>query len=389
MLVVSLRKHMKRSLILFTSLTFAVWSYCFALSQGPLSPSSGVSVPRAGSNAPWMTPGNVTVSDNAYAECSVDPGTNVSEYLEATGFGFSISGTATIDGITVEIEKGSLLSVTDEIVTLISSGSNIGTNHALASTWPTSFTYVSYGGCSDLWGATLTPAIVNSPTFGIRLAYTKTICPACVSYNPDVDHIRITICYSASLPVELLDFKATAEPSGNRINITWNTASETNSDYFLLEKSYDGALFETIAEIKAEGNSTAGQHYSFTDIYPLSRWREEGGEVCYRLRQFDYNGNFILSPVTMAKVHIAGSGFCVFPNPVPLNNPVIIQLPENFRGEKLSVVLHDLSGRKIPCPGMPASHGGLILYPAAEPGIYPYIITIDGYPVQEGKLMVK
>ena len=59
----------------------------------------------------------------------------------------------------------------DYEVKLIIGGSPTGDNKAKAGAWPTSDsdTYLSYGGNSDLWGCTLSPAVVNSSDFGVAL----------------------------------------------------------------------------------------------------------------------------------------------------------------------------------------------------------------------------
>ena len=46
-----------------------------------------------------------------------------------------------------------------------------------------------------------------------------------------------SITSSSPLPVELVDFDATL--TDGVVNLTWQTASELNNDYFTLEKSTD------------------------------------------------------------------------------------------------------------------------------------------------------
>lgn len=69
------------------------------------------------------------------------------------------------------------------------------------------------------------------------------------------------------LPIELLDFNATLVE--NTVVIDWTTASETNNDYFLIERSFDGNSFNTIAQEKGAGNSTQTQTYTITDPSPV------------------------------------------------------------------------------------------------------------------------
>jgi hypothetical protein len=85
------------------------------------------------------------------------------------------------------------------------------------------------------------------------------------------------------LPVTWLDFSANCE-RGN-IAIKWSTATEQNSDYFLLERSTDGNNFSSIGTVPAAKNSSTVKNYSFTDTDPLS------GTAFYRITEVDLNGN--------------------------------------------------------------------------------------------------
>ena len=64
--------------------------------------------------------------------------------------------------------------------------------------------------------------------------------------------------------------------------IIWETATEHNSDYFILEKSYDGDKYELLSKVTAAGNSNSNKYYSVNDINPNKK-----GATYYRLKQFD------------------------------------------------------------------------------------------------------
>lgn len=92
-----------------------------------------------------------------------------------------------------------------------------------------------------------------------------------------------------TLPVELIAFTAIADDEG--INIAWQTASETNNDFFTIEKSMDGLTFVTAAVFEGAGNSNSLQNYSVKDYYPYE------GISYYRLKQTDFDGQFSYSSV--------------------------------------------------------------------------------------------
>lgn len=88
-----------------------------------------------------------------------------------------------------------------------------------------------------------------------------------------------------ALPINLLSF--TAQQANNNIVLNWLTASETNNEYFTLERSKDGISFEQIARIGGAGNSNSVLKYSYTDNTPFS------GISYYRLSQTDYDGTTV------------------------------------------------------------------------------------------------
>lgn len=84
------------------------------------------------------------------------------------------------------------------------------------------------------------------------------------------------------LGMSLVDLSALALASGNEIR--WTTLSESNNDYFVLQRSEDGINFENVATLDGAGTSSVEHSYSFNDDYRLS------GVVYYRLKQVDFNG---------------------------------------------------------------------------------------------------
>ncbi len=85
-----------------------------------------------------------------------------------------------------------------------------------------------------------------------------------------------------TLPVSLLSFKALSK--GDNVLISWETASELNNDYFIIERSLDGENFKAITKVEGAGNSNILLSYEFVDKQKLN------GVVYYRLTQFDYDG---------------------------------------------------------------------------------------------------
>ena len=138
----------------------------FAASSGPNNPTSGVNLPIS-TNADWVTPGNALISDNVYATVAI--GGASSDYLNATGFGFTIPVGATIDGIVVDVERKTSSAAgtsLDNSVKIIKGGAIVGTEHATATSYTASDTTESHGTSADLWGTSWTSADINAANFG-------------------------------------------------------------------------------------------------------------------------------------------------------------------------------------------------------------------------------
>jgi hypothetical protein len=147
----------------------------------------------------WSTTNNTTTSNNSYTTSgSLTSSNSVSEYLDLTGWGFSIPAGATIDGITVSIERswtGSGTSnVQDTSLRLLKAGTKVGDDKAATATnWPTSDGTATYGGAADLWGTTWTDSDINASNFGFAL---KVENDGSGSKTARLDYVTITVNYT-------------------------------------------------------------------------------------------------------------------------------------------------------------------------------------------------
>jgi len=171
-------------------------------SQGPYSPASIVNNNTGGlTNCPWVNPSNAGASDNAYAESGVLPGggtfSNLSDFLVATDFGFTIPTNATIDGILVEAEVST--DTTGDVVRFRANLKNVGGGNRDKNpyTVPGSDTYESFGGAADLWSSSAIYSGVNSSTFGVQFQLASIAAGGdALNFPVKCDHIRITVYYT-------------------------------------------------------------------------------------------------------------------------------------------------------------------------------------------------
>ena len=138
------------------------------------------------------------------------------------------------------------------------------------------------------------------------------------------------------LPVELVSFAA--KLNKNRVNLTWETASEKDNKGFEVQRSQDGVAFTTILFKNGKGNSNSKTAYAATDEQPLS------GVSYYRLKQIDYDGKTSLSPV-VSITNLAGvASVEMYPNPVQ-GTLYILMAQTGKAGAQVTIT--DLAGRVV------------------------------------------
>lgn len=96
----------------------------------------------------------------------------------------------------------------------------------------------------------------------------------------DIGPASVSAC--GVIPVEMVSF--TAKKAGTTNKLAWQTATELNNQHFDVQRSNDGATFQSIGIVKGVGNSAALNNYEFMDETPSV------GTNYYRLQQVDYNG---------------------------------------------------------------------------------------------------
>ncbi len=135
------------------------------------------------------------------------------------------------------------------------------------------------------------------------------------------------------LPIELISF--TAERHGSVAVLKWSTATEINNDYFTVERSVNGQVFEKIGEVDGAGNSNVELHYTLTDAFPAN------GINYYRLRQTDLNGEESVSSIVALELRSEDATIQIFPN------PFTTELTIEGTSENGIIILTDINAREI------------------------------------------
>ncbi|HRF99629.1 MAG TPA: T9SS type A sorting domain-containing protein [Bacteroidia bacterium] len=138
------------------------------------------------------------------------------------------------------------------------------------------------------------------------------------------------------LPIELVSFGCSNSKNSNTLN--WITATESNNDYFAIERSASGAEFVQIAKVGGAGNSLSTLHYSYKDENPLR------GTAYYRLKQVDFNGKFSYSEICSVTNNGDGN-ISFFPNPV--RNTLTIDYDFSEKPKSNMITVTDVTGKLV------------------------------------------
>ncbi|WEK34321.1 MAG: FG-GAP-like repeat-containing protein [Candidatus Pseudobacter hemicellulosilyticus] len=180
------------------------------------------------------------------------------------------------------------------------------------------------------------------------------------------------------LPVSLVAF--TAERKDKKIQLSWRTAMEINSDYFDVERSADGVHFSSIGRVAAQGNSGSMVEYSSIDQTPLA------GENFYRLTMVDKDGSFKRSNVIRLQAGRQSPEVTIQVSPVPFRDQLTVRI-SNYTGNSL-FVLFDHAGRKVQTANGSNAINTFSIKPGTPAGIYYYtVLSAKGEVLGKGKLI--
>lgn len=169
----------------------------------------------------------------------------------------------------------------------------------------------------------------------VQTVYTVSVTggnPSCPSTGTDA----ATVFINTVVPVEYLSMEAKC--SGNVVRINWATASQSNCDYFIVEKSIDGQNFTPIRNINCNGTTSITQYYSVKDdniTVPTNY---------YRIKQVDYDGQFTYTPVFMANC-ASQSGIFDF-NASVVDESVLVSF-DALKDNVYKISIEDMLGRVI------------------------------------------
>ena len=142
-----------------------------------------------------------------------------------------------------------------------------------------------------------------------------------------------TDCSIVTLPVGYTNWEA--HLSQDVVRMSWTTDSETDCDFFAVERSTDGLVWETLAFVDGHGTTTQTNSYTFNDESPKE------GVNYYRLKQVDSNGSSTLTNIIPVEYQVIIQ-LGMYPNPT--KGQVFIQ-QDQYPIKSVSLV--GVGGRKV------------------------------------------
>lgn len=140
--------------------------------------------------------------------------------------------------------------------------------------------------------------------------------------------------FTSSLPIELIYFEGKAVD--NTVVLEWSTASETNSSYYIVQRSTTGELFEDLERVDAAGNSVEELIYEVTDQSPKRFFY-------YRLMAIDQDESFTYSN-TVYIAHNQEYGISIYPTVVTDNLTIRYEEQEDHNWK---IEIYDVMGRVV------------------------------------------
>ncbi len=184
------------------------------------------------------------------------------------------------------------------------------------------------------YNGTTSSSIIDGP-FSTDMGYSYTVTP--------VDDIDCSITVGEEYiecivtPITLVSFNGVVEE--NRNLLKWTTGSEENNDYFILNRSLDGSLFESIAVIESTNGNGELINYSYADT------DVKAGVYYYSLTQVDLDGTTSNSYIVtlVRNNHIVNN---ISLSPVPAHDLLQVSWTSEINGSQEIRVL-DLTGRQV------------------------------------------
>ena len=170
------------------------------------------------------------------------------------------------------------------------------------------------------------------------------------------------------LPVSLVHFSG--QVLEEDVFIQWKTATESDNDYFVLERASSSREFEPIHKVEGAGDSDLLLEYDFVDKNPYT------GYNYYRLKQVDFDGTHEYSTTILINNESLPESWSVYPN--PFTDDLTFIFAGNLEGEA-ELIFYNLAGKKMDSFKLDSRNGKLSIdHPQLPNGVYLMKLIYNG-----------
>jgi hypothetical protein len=160
--------------------------------------------------------------------------------------------------------------------------------------------------------------------------------------------------------------------------INWTTATESNNDYFSIERSGNLMEWNTLLTTPGAGNSNSILHYCETDTEPLK------GASYYRLRQTDFDGSESWSTPVSVQVNPLLNANNVFIAEGILNTTIA-----NQEGKRIVAEIYSITGQRLHKQEfVPESNNWQLQLPVQLTTHGVYLLKLSGSKETESRVFV-
>jgi hypothetical protein len=149
--------------------------------------------------------------------------------------------------------------------------------------------------------------------------------------------ILLTLPFLLSAQLRWVSFSA--DLTGTQVNIDWVTTEEMDVEYFVVERSINGMVWEERDTVMAQSQ------YGLNDYAYADNINDLQGNVIYRARSIDKNGNNSYSPMDEIEVEVSKENTFTFIQTNAFTAPAL--LVESAQEDMVMIQLFSMGGYLI------------------------------------------
>lgn len=192
-------------------------------------------------------------------------------------------------------------------------------------------------------------SVATGSPFNVVLGSTKTYYVECSKGAGTCPSARGSVTNTVICPLAVDAFSLKGACVNHNVALFWTATTQSEEDYFVIEKSFDGKVFSPQNWLKSRPNAQIPATYSYTDSSQMLQ------DAFYRIVHVDFNGNQTLSQNLFIHADCEANQSLIVKN-YYADNELNLSLLVN-QNEAITINIVDVSGRLIYNQIMPIEMG--------------------------------